>query len=132
MKNFTLLAFVALLLSACAKEDFVPIISDSPDGTTQLYVKVVYSECDYDNQECDADKLLPLENSEVYLYENEDANIEGKSALMYDFVDDAGIVKFKDLQNTEYFLEVISRTKGTKTQKVTVETGKIKRIQIKY
>ena len=131
MKNFTLLAFVCLLLSACAKEDIVPIVTGSTDGTTQLFVKVTYKDC-YSDQNCGTDNYIPLDNAEVYLYENESASLEGKGALMQEITDDAGLVKFLELENTKYYLEVIGGTKGKKSQKITLEPGKTTRIQFKY
>jgi len=130
MKNFTLLAFMILFLSACVKEDIAPLVTDSPDGITRLYVKVTFFDC-YSGQSCPNTADVPVSNADVYLYENGNNITDGKTPLMQGQSDGAGLVRFEKLENSKYDLEV-NCTYGTIKQKVHVEEGKTTRINIRY
>ena len=130
MKNFTLLAFVILFLASCAKEDITPLVTESPDGITRLYVKVSFLDC-YAGQNCTNTEYVPVNNAEVYLYDNENGVVEGKNALMDGQTDGAGLVKFEHLENGEYLVKVHCEH-GDMEKEVTVEPKKITRIELRY
>ncbi len=131
MKNFTLLAFVMIFLSACVKEDLTPLISESPDGITRLYVKVTFSNCDDSGQNCCNTEYVPVSDAEVYLYGDVDETAEVKFPLIEGKSNSAGIVKFENLENSEYDLEVKS-LHGIIKQKVFIQEGKTTRIETRY
>ena len=130
MKNFSLLTFAILFLSACMKEDVRPLVSESPDGITRLYVKVSFYD-DSDDHGCGDEILVPVNNGEAFLFENSNETTDGKIIVMQGQTDGAGLVKFENLENTEYDLEVKS-SHGTLEQKVFVQKGKITRIELRY
>ena len=130
MKNFTLLTFLILLLSACVKEDIGPLISDSADGVTRLYVKVSFYD-DSASHGCGDEELVPLYNAKAVLYENSNEVTDGKIAIMQSQTNLAGLAKFEYLESSEYDLEVNS-PHGTIEQKVHIEAGKTTRISLRY
>ena len=131
MKNFTLLVFVILFLSSCAKEDITPLVTESPDGITRLYVKVTFKDC-YSQQNCgNGYDFVPVANAAVFLYKDENSSIDDKNALTQGLTDGHGLAKFDAVEDGQYFIEVTS-SYGKKDKKVVVEAGKITRIEIRY
>jgi len=130
MKKFTLLAFMILLLSACVKEDIGPLVTESADGVTRLYVKVSFYDSSVSNG-CDKEALIPVTNAQAVLYEKNDEVTDEKIAIMQSQTDLAGLAKFEYLENSEYDLEINSQH-GTLEQKVNIAEGKTTRIHIRY
>ena len=130
MKNFTLLAFVFLLLSACVKEDITPLVSESEDGVTRLYVKVSFYD-DAGSHGCGDEVLVPIHNAEAILYEKSNEAAEGKIVLMNTQTNLSGLAKFEHLENDSYDLEVKS-AHGVLEQTVFVEKGKTTRLDLRY
>ena len=130
MKNFTLLAFVFLLFSSCVKEDLTPLVIESEDGITRLYVKVSFYDSSLDHG-CGEGEVVPVTDGEAFLYVKSNETADGKFSIMQGQTDAAGLIKFENLEGSDYELEVISPY-GTKEQNVFAVSGKTTRIQVRF